>query len=89
MTIEGDLTIVGGTKSAAVPHTVGSYGQMYCMESPESWFEDFAPAPTCRQKVARLRRVGLLCEFRFARANQTRLFFFTGGLANPLTLSRL
>jgi len=42
--IEGDLTIVGGTKSAAVPHTDGSYRQMYCMESPESWFEDFGEA---------------------------------------------
>ncbi len=42
--IEGDLTIVGGTKSAAVPHTDGSYRQMYCVESPESWFEDFGEA---------------------------------------------
>ncbi|HMH15869.1 MAG TPA: hypothetical protein VK578_22410 [Edaphobacter sp.] len=44
VTIEGDLTIVGGIKSAAVPHTDGSYRQMYCMESPESWFEDFGEA---------------------------------------------
>jgi hypothetical protein len=44
VTIEGALTIIGGTKSAAVPHTDGSYRQMYCMESPESWFEDFGEA---------------------------------------------
>ena len=38
--IEGDVTIVG-SKSAAVPHPDGSHRQLYCMESPESWFEDF------------------------------------------------
>jgi len=42
--IEGDVTIVGGTKSAAVPHPDGSHRQLYCMESPESWFEDFGEA---------------------------------------------
>ena len=39
--IEGALTVVGGNKSAAVPHPDGSHRQLYCMESPESWFEDF------------------------------------------------
>ena len=42
--IEGDVTIVGGTKSAAVPHPDGSHRQLYCIESPESWFEDFGEA---------------------------------------------
>ena len=42
--IEGDVTIVGGTKSAAVPHPDGSHRQLYCLESPESWFEDFGEA---------------------------------------------
>ena len=44
VTIEGDVTIIGGTKSAAVPHPDGSHKQLYCMESPESWFEDFGEA---------------------------------------------
>ena len=32
---------VSGTKSAVVPFPDGSHRQLYCMESPESWFEDF------------------------------------------------
>jgi hypothetical protein len=39
--VQGNLTVIGGTKSAAVPHPDGSYRLLYCMESPESWFEDF------------------------------------------------
>jgi len=39
--IRGAFTQIGGPKSAAVPHPNGSYKRLYCMESPESWFEDF------------------------------------------------
>jgi hypothetical protein len=39
--IAGNFTVVGGAKSAAVPHPDGSHRRLYCMESPESWFEDF------------------------------------------------
>jgi hypothetical protein len=39
--IGGDFTVVGGAKSAAVPHPDGSHRRLYCVESPESWFEDF------------------------------------------------
>jgi hypothetical protein len=39
--VGGNFTVVGGAKSAAVPHPDGSYRRLYCMESPESWFEDF------------------------------------------------
>jgi hypothetical protein len=42
--VEGSFTVVGGTKSAAVPHPDGAHRQLYCMESPESWFEDFGEA---------------------------------------------
>ncbi len=43
---EGNLYVqnnfqVSGTKSAAVPHPDGIHRLLYCMESPESWFEDF------------------------------------------------
>jgi hypothetical protein len=39
--VSGNFTVVGGAKSAAVPHPDGSHRRLYCVESPESWFEDF------------------------------------------------
>jgi len=39
--VSGDFTVIGGAKSAAVPHPDGSHRRVYCVESPESWFEDF------------------------------------------------
>ena len=39
--INGPLVIAGGGKSAAVPHPDGSQRLLYCVESPEAWFEDF------------------------------------------------
>jgi hypothetical protein len=39
--VGGAFTVVGGPKSAAVPHLDGSHRRLYCVESPESWFEDF------------------------------------------------
>ncbi|MHB8647311.1 MAG: hypothetical protein ACYDAR_16105, partial [Thermomicrobiales bacterium] len=42
--MDGNFVCVHGAKSAAVPHADGSYRLMYCMESPESWFEDFGKA---------------------------------------------
>jgi hypothetical protein len=39
--VSGAFTVVGGAKSAAVPHPDGSHRRLYCVESPESWFEDF------------------------------------------------
>jgi hypothetical protein len=46
--VRGSLTVAGGAKSAAVPHPDGGYRRLYCMESPESWFEDFGDAQlTC------------------------------------------
>jgi len=44
--IPGNLYVQGnqtasGTKSAAVPHPDGTHRLLYCMESPEAWFEDF------------------------------------------------
>ena len=38
--VTGDFTVVGA-KSAAVPHPDGSHRLLYCVESPESWLEDF------------------------------------------------
>jgi hypothetical protein len=42
--VRGTLTVAGGAKSAAVPHPDGTHRRLYCMESPESWFEDFGQA---------------------------------------------
>ena len=39
--VGGAFTVVNGSKSAAVPYPDGSHRRLYCMESPESWFEDF------------------------------------------------
>ncbi len=38
--VVGDF-VVTGTKSAAVLHPDGTHRLLYCVESPESWFEDF------------------------------------------------
>ena len=41
--IEGNLTVTG-TKHAAVPRAGGAHTLLYCVESPESWLEDFGEA---------------------------------------------
>lgn len=38
--VNGDFAVTG-TKNAAVKDATGNYRLMYCVESPESWFEDF------------------------------------------------
>jgi hypothetical protein len=39
--INGSLTVTGRPKSAAVAFPDGKFRRLYCLESPESWFEDF------------------------------------------------
>ena len=41
--IAGDLTVTGA-KHAAVPRAGGGHQLLYCIESPESWLEDFGEA---------------------------------------------
>jgi hypothetical protein len=41
VTVSGNFTVFGKLKSVAVPFPDGSYRQLYCVESPENWFEDF------------------------------------------------
>jgi len=41
--VAGKFTATG-TKSAALDHPDGSHRLLYCLESPESWFEDFGQA---------------------------------------------
>jgi hypothetical protein len=40
--------IVMGAKNAAIPHPDGAHRLLYCVESPESWFEDFGNAKLVR-----------------------------------------
>jgi hypothetical protein len=47
----GDFMVIGGSKSAVVPHRDGSYRQLYTLESPEPWFEDFGRAELRRGKA--------------------------------------
>jgi hypothetical protein len=42
--VHGSFQVVGGTKAAVVRHRDGTHRQLYCLESPESWFEDFGEA---------------------------------------------
>jgi hypothetical protein len=44
--------VVTGTKSAAVPFPDGTQRALYCMESPELWFEDFGMAKLKRGRAA-------------------------------------
>lgn len=48
--IGGDLLVIGN-KGAAVPHPDGTRRMLYCVESPESWFEDFGRARLVRGKA--------------------------------------
>jgi hypothetical protein len=49
--VQGDFTVVGGQKNAAVRHTDGSYRLLHCVESPEPWFEDFGTAKLANGKA--------------------------------------
>ncbi len=48
--VDGDL-IVFGAKHAAVRQRDGSRRMLYCMESPESWFEDFGEGRLVKGKA--------------------------------------
>jgi hypothetical protein len=48
--VKGPVTVTG-TKSAAVPHPDGSHRQLYALESPESWFEDFGRGEMVRGRA--------------------------------------
>jgi hypothetical protein len=39
--VNGPFTVMGGPKNAAVRGNDGHLHRLYCLESPESWFEDF------------------------------------------------
>ena len=64
--IAGSLTVFGSPKHAAVRGSDGSYRALYCMESPECWFEDFGEA----QLIAGKSEIKL--DSQFASVVKTR-----------------
>lgn len=80
----GDL-FVTGKKSAAVPFPDGSHRLLYCMESPESWFEDFGTARLVRGRATvRLDR-GFAAV---VRRDQLHVFLTPEGDCRGLYVSR-
>jgi len=53
LTVRGTLSVLGH-KSVIVPHRDGTHRRLYCMESPECWFEDFGEA-SLQNGVARVK----------------------------------
>ena len=49
--VDGDFVVVNGTKAAAVPFPDGSRRVLYCVESPDHWFEDFGMARLSRGRA--------------------------------------
>jgi hypothetical protein len=71
--IHGGLTVAGGHKSAAVPHPDGTQRQLYCIESPEMWFEDVGKG----EVVAGTADVGLDPDFAALVNNDDYYIFLT------------
>lgn len=88
--IGGSLFVFGvlavlGLKLAVVPHPDGSYRGLYCMESPESWFEDFGRAKVVRGKAT----VKLDHNFvAVVRSDNYHIFLAPEGDSNGLYVSR-
>jgi hypothetical protein len=81
----GPLVNFGGPKSAAVPHPDGSHRLLYCMESPESWFEDFGEAKLVKGKAA----VKIDKDFAgVAKTDAYHVFLSPYGESNGLYVSR-
>jgi hypothetical protein len=82
--VGGDFMVVGGAKSAAVPHPDGSHRRLYCVESPESWFEDFGKASLeCGRAHVRIDP-----DFAaVARMDDYHIFLTSYGRRDPLTVT--
>ena len=49
--VAGPFTVFSSAKSVAVKDSRGEFRQLFCMESPESWFEDFGEAALIKGKA--------------------------------------
>ena len=85
LAIGGALTVQGANpKAAAVPFPDGSQRLLYCMESPELWFEDFGSA-----KLRRGRATVQLKDFGNAIVTSDyRVFLTPEGDCNGLYVAR-
>jgi len=67
---------VTGTKAAVVPFPDGSHRALYCMESPDLWFEDFGTAKLARGRA----RVELDIDFaKVIKAGDYKVFLTPEG----------
>jgi hypothetical protein len=77
--------VVGGTKSVAVPFANGSQRLLYCMESPECWFEDFGEAKLVKGKA----QIKLPRDFAAAiKVDSYHVFLTPYGPSNGLYVSK-
>jgi hypothetical protein len=87
---QGRVTVVGtfvvwGSKHCAVPHPDGVHRLLYCMESPENWFEDFGEA----QLVDGRATVQIDPEFAsIVETDKYHVFLTPYGDSNGLYVSR-
>jgi hypothetical protein len=49
--VAGPFAVFSSAKSVAVKDSRGEFRQLFCMESPESWFEDFGEAALIKGKA--------------------------------------
>jgi hypothetical protein len=83
--VGGKVVLAGGTKSAAVEGADGVHRLLFCIESPESWFEDFG---TARLAKGRAR---VTIEARFAqsiRRDEYHVFVTPEGDSNGLYVAQ-
>jgi hypothetical protein len=82
----GNFTLTGGgTKSVAVQFRDGSHRLLYCMESPECWFEDFGEAKLAKGKA----QVKLPQDFATViKTDSYHVFLTPCGNSNGLYLSK-
>jgi hypothetical protein len=83
--VHGDFLVISGVKSTVVPHPDGSHRQLYCMESPESWFEDFGEGKLTKGNA----RVQLDSGFAsVVKTNTYHVFLTPYGDSNGLYVAR-
>lgn len=82
--VSGNLDVWGGTKSAVVELPDGTMRRLYCVESPESWFEDFGEARLVRGRAT----VRLDAQFASLVRGPYHVFLTSYGESSGLFVSR-
>lgn len=82
--VQGDFTVIGH-KSAVVPHPNGTHRRLYCVESPENWFEDFGRGKLSGGRAA----IELEADFaKLVKAGDYHVFLTPEGDCNGLYVHR-